>query len=198
MRKYNKFLAFVLVFLTMVCFCGCGAKHDRASIDNTIDEAVNSLVGDWAYIHDPAESILLLTKDGKAVYNGVDYKYTIDENYIVLDKGLFKDKIRLRYSENSGGFILYQSTEYTYKGNGTPDSIIGEWVNEPNRWYYEFTDSNSFNEDGFFQGYYTLDAQAKTIKLAYNDHFEDAILYYSLEGNVLTIDYPWQMVKAEK
>lgn len=184
MRKYNKFLAFVLVFLTMVCFCGCGTKID------------SPLVGDWAYIHEPTESVLSLKSNGKAVYNGVDYTYSIDDGFIVLNKG--KVETKLRYSENSGGFILYQSTEYTYKGNGTPDSIIGEWVNEPNRWYYEFTDSNSFNEDGFFQGYYTLDVQAKTIKLAYNDHFEDAILYYSLEGNVLTIDYPWQMVKAEK
>ena len=32
----------------------------------------------------------------------------------------------------------------------------------------------------------------------YSDPIEDAVLYYSLDGDKLTIDYPWPMVVTQK
>ena len=34
-----------------------------------------------------------------------------------------------------------------------------------------------------------------SFKLMYIDHFEDTVCYYTLDGNVLMVEYPWQMVK---
>jgi hypothetical protein len=58
-----------------------------------------------------------------------------------------------------------------------------------------FTDKGTFLEDGYFPGYYTVDEANSTLKLVYNDQFEDTICYFRLEGDKLYIEYPWPMVK---
>ena len=41
-----------------------------------------------------------------------------------------------------------------------------------------------------------FDEEAGTIKLMYDDPIEDTLLYYSIDGDDMTIDYPWPMVKT--
>ena len=86
---------------------------------------------------------------------------------------------------------------YEYKDEGTPDGIIGNWYNAEKKWSFEFTSSGTFKEDGYFPGYYTLGEDGTSISLVYNDHFLDSTLYYSIDGNQLTLEYPWPMVEAQ-
>ena len=150
------------------------------------------VVESWAYIHDPQTEILALYDNGRAVYKGSDYKYTKDDRYIVLtDKAGTETK--LRYVPDGDKMLLYERSVYTYGGEGTPDSVVGAW-GQDNGWSYEFTDKGTFSEESIFFGHYTVDENEHTIKLMYDDPIEDAILYYSLDGNELTVDYPWPMV----
>ncbi len=179
-----------LLLLLMLCsqiLTGCGsAERDR------LQEAVE---GDWAYIHDPETTIIHLGKNGKASYNGKNYTYTVDETYLNLTSD--SESLQLRYTKDDDEFYLYQPCDYTFAGDGKPDGLVGTWYDPDTKWSYEFTAEGTFQEDGYFPGYYTLDAESGQIKLVYNDHFYDTTLYYTLDGDHLHIDYPWSMVKAQ-
>lgn len=183
MKKCTSLLLTSIMFLSLFIFGGCGEKSD------------SPLVGNWAYIHDTETTIISLKSDGKAEYEGEKYSYTTDDTYINLTKD--GESLKLRYELTKDGFLMYQTTEYEYQGDGTPESIIGNWYNPTTKWSYEFTEEGTFKEDGYFPGYFTVDENNSSIKLMYNDHFEDTIIYYGIEGTKLTIDYPWAMVKAE-
>lgn len=181
MKKRKNFIALVLTFLSLMLLNGCGEK------------AAGPLDGDWAYIHE--DNVTVLSINGsKAEYDGYKFSCSVDDEYIHL-KGNGKDQ-DFRYEMTNDGFLLYKKAVYEYSGEGTPESVIGTWEN-PNKWSYEFTEEGTFNEDGYFPGYYSVDEAAGTIKLVYNDHFVDTTIFYTLEGTTLTIDYPWEMVKTK-
>lgn len=182
MKKIISLLLTAVFVLSL--FSGCGKKVD------------SPLIGDWAYIHDPATTIISLKNNGKAKYNNKKYTFTNDETYISLTSDN-SETVKFRYELTKDGFLMYQTTEYEYAGEGTPDSVIGSWINKSNKWSYEFTADGTFNEDGYFPGYYAVDESTSSIKLMYNDHFIDTTIYYHISGNTLTIDYPWTMVRAE-
>ncbi len=137
-----------------------------------------------------------MENDGKAVYKGNTYEYSKDEQFFTLtdEQG---NVLKMRYTEDKDGMLLYETTTYQYAGEGEADGLIGLWENESQHWSYEFTVKGTFLEDGVFPGYYILDEEAGTIKLIYNDHFEDTYVYYSIEDGELTVEYPWPMVKME-
>ena len=64
--------------------------------------------------------------------------------------------------------------------------------------YFQFNEDGKFCEDNIFYGYYSVDEEASTIKLMYDEPLQDALLYYRLNGNELTIDYPWTLVPLTK
>jgi hypothetical protein len=158
--------------------------------------ACNVNTESYAYIHDPETEIIALSDNGKAVYKGNGYTYTKDESFIYL-KGKDGETIQLRYipNEKDDGMILYEKSTYVYSGDDEPDGIVGVWKQD-NGWEYQFTENGTFSEENIFFGHYAVDEKASTIKLMYDDPIEDAILYYSLDGNNLTIDYPWPMVRT--
>ena len=174
----------LLAVMTMVMMCGCGDKID------------GPFIGNWAYVHDTTVTVLSLEKNGKAVYQGNQYTYTADDTYLYLKSS--KENIDLRYKMDGEKLYIYQTTEYTFAGEGSPDGIIGYWVCNPNKWSFEFTDQGTFKEDSYFPGYYTVDENEQTVKLVYNDHFEDTVFYYSIDGDTLTIEYPWETVPTQK
>lgn len=178
----KKFSAVLTSFVIMALFLtGCGSKA----------------IG-WAYSHDPATEIISLSDNGKAVYKGSNYTYTQDSSFITL-KGSDGSEIRLRYipdSKDEGKMLLYEKTTYNYAGEGVPDSFIGAWVDDNNRSSFQFTDKGTFSEDNIFYGHFTADTEESSIKLMYDEPLEDTMIYYSLEGNRLTIDYPWSMVRT--
>lgn len=153
----------------------------------------NQFVGDWAYIHDQENTVLSFKSNTKVVFENVTYKYTFDDTFINLkaDNG---EELKLRYEmEGEHKFLLYKTTVYDYQGEGEATGLVGVWKNEANKWEFEFTASGEFKEDGYFPGLYTEDT-GNSVKLVYNDHFPDATLYYSIENNQLSVEYPWTMV----
>ncbi len=179
MKTYRHFASIILLASALIMLAGCGSVKES-----------------WAYSHDPATEIISLSDNGKAVYNGVRYSYTQDDEFITL-----KDKkgteLKLRYIPDNEGMILYEKSVYEYQGEGEPDGIIGLWTQE-NGWSFEFTEDGKFGEESIFFGHYSIDESNSSIKLMYDDPIQDAILYYSLDGNKLTIDYPWPMVRTDK
>ena len=153
----------------------------------------------WAYIHDPETEILSLSDNGKAVYKGSNYTYTKDSSFITL-KGSDGSEVKMRYipdEKDEGTMTLYEKKGYNFKGEGQPDSVIGVWFDDNERSSYQFTEKGTFTEDNIFYGHFIVDENEGTIKLMYDEPMEDTILYYELDGNRLTIDYPWPMVKTK-
>ena len=150
----------------------------------------------WAYIYEPDKEAFRMYKNGKAVLDGTDYTYIKDEQYITL-----KDKdgveTKMRYEMDKDQMLIYKRAVYQYAGEEEQNGLIGTWKAE-NGWSYEFTDNGTFREDAYFPGYYMVDEENSRIKLAYNDHFYDTYIYYSLDGDKLTVDDPWPMMKTQK
>ena len=154
---------------------------------------VGELAGEWAYIHDTETVALSIESNGNTVLDGVAYTADVDDTYITL-KASNGSEEKMRYVLDKDGMLLYKNTTYTLEGDST-DGLIGMWSHD--KWSFEFTKEGTFQEDGYFPGYYTVDEANKTIKLVYNDHFEDAVLYYEINGNELYLQYPWRMVKVK-
>lgn len=150
----------------------------------------------WAYIHEPEVEILRLGDDGKASFKGKAYEYSKDEQFLTLTDDN-NQVLKMRCVMKNEKMLLYETTTYRYAGEGEPDGIMGFWSSEENSWAYEFTEKGTFLEDGVFPGHYLVDEEEGTIKLMYNDHFEDTYVYYLIDGDQLIIEYPWPMVKTE-
>ncbi len=158
----------------------------------------DEVAGDWAYIHDPETIVLSIGKDGKAAFDGIDYKASADDRFITLsDENGEKTEHRYRV-DSTGNLFFYETAVYTFDGEGEPEGLIGVWNDSETNWSFEFTDKGTFKEDGYFPGTYVVNDEAGTIRLTYNDMFTDTICYYSISGNKMTIEYPWEMVKVTK
>ncbi len=164
-----------LALIPAIILAGCGGPKES-----------------WAYIHDPQVEILSMSDNGKAEYKGQDYRYTKDDTFITLT-GKDGTVQKHRYIPDDKGMVFYESSTYDYDGEGSPNGIVGVWTQE-NGWLFQFTEGGTFSEENIFHGHYAVDEDAHTIKLMYDDPIEDAILYYDLEGDKLTIEYPWPMV----
>ena len=178
--KKNKasVLAAALIMATAL-FTGCGSETQR-----------------WAYNHEPEKEIISLSDNGKAVYKGNSYTYSQDDSFINL-KAKDGTQLSLRYVMEGDSMILYEKSVYQFQGDGEPDGIVGLWTQD-NGWLYQFTEDGKFSEENIFYGYYSVDEENHSIKLMYEDPIPDAILYYSLDGRELTVDYPWPMVPVTK
>lgn len=179
MQKNRFFTLICLMSLLLMVMTGCKSE---------------SKVELWSYIHAPEETVLTIDETKKTfTFENVTYSYTKDDSFFNLRSSGGKES-KMRYvMDSSEKMLLYKTTTYTYKSEGTPDGLNGVWENESNL-SFEFNELGEFREDGYFPGYYTVDEKTSSIKLVYNDHFEDTTIYYSISGNTLTIDYPWPMV----
>jgi len=151
--------------------------------------------GEWAYIHDDA-TVAVAIKGDKANVDGTECTTTLYGEVLKLqaDDGTVYE---IGPSDEEDQIILYKFTKYEYQGEGEPDGLIGDWKSAEN-WEFEFTDDGTFKEDGYFPGYFTDNKEDGTFKLVYNDHFVDTVCKYSIDGNVLTVEYPWPLVKPVK
>jgi len=178
LKKTYVIVALVMVMLIPV---GCGAKKTES----------------WAYDYETTDELLALYDDGKAVFEGKKYTYEKDDDSITLtDKD--GNSVEHRYYMENDNMVFYIKSVYDYQGEGTPDSIVGNW--KCGRNIFRFTDESKseFSEEDIFHGHYLVDKENSSIKLMYTDPMPDTILYYSLDGNKLTIDYPWPLVKTQK
>jgi major membrane immunogen (membrane-anchored lipoprotein) len=184
--KYLPTLFVVLLMLLLMTACG---KNDTAKSDKTL-----GICGSWAYTHDKETAIAVFREDGTAQYEGKDYSFESDSQFIKL-KNTDGEIVELRYALDDEGMYLYSNNTYTFSGEGEPDGLVGEWSCTEKNWSYSFTETGTFKEDGFFSGTYTIDDENSTFKLVYNDEFEDTVCYFQLEENKLHIEYPWRMVR---
>ena len=196
-RKQNILIILICVLLSAVLMLGgCTKENEKSTApSNTVG---HELLASWAYIHEPETEILSFMTDGIAFYHGREYSYSQDGDFLTLtDENGTETTLRF-VQVREGKMLLYERTEYHYAGTSKPDGIIGYWLGGPeDRLSYEFTTKGTYLEDGTFPGYYSENPESGTIKLMYNDHFEDTLIYYSVDGDHLTIDYPWPMVKTE-
>lgn len=177
--KMRKIAAGAVIFLSLLSLSGCGSKK----------------VESWAYNHEPEKEILAFYSNGKADYKGEEYKYTRDDSYIHLTAG--DVTTTLRYVTNGDNITLYERSTYHLEAGDANGSIVGLWTQD-NGWSYQFTEEGKFSEDNIFFGSYSVDESQSCIKLMYDDPIEDAFLYYELDGDTLTIDYPWPMVPTQQ
>ncbi|SFU94588.1 hypothetical protein [Butyrivibrio sp. INlla21] len=179
----------ILIFATLT-LNGCGKK-----------------VESWAYNHEPDKEILALYDNGNAVFKNEKYKYIKDDKFITLTA---KDgnELKMHYDTDNEGIVLYEIEKYTAcegtdaNGNSIDFSeedkqgIVGYWLHENGNSSFVFSNDGRFMEDNSFGGQYAVDEASGQIKLMYDAdfRFQDAFLYYSVNGDTLTIEYPWPMV----
>ena len=187
--KTSKFLLTVFAVVLML-LTACGKNENITVISNEAQK----ISGSWAYIHDKETAIAVLREDGTAQYEDKEYSFECDKQFIKL-KDTDGETIQLRYVIDDEGMYLYSNNTYTFCGDGESNGLVGEWSCTDKNWSYSFTDTGEFLEDGYFPGYYTVDDEKSTFKLSYNDHFEDTVCYFRLEGNKLRLEYPWRMVR---
>ena len=152
---------------------------------------------EWAYIHDRKTTILSLSDNGKAVFEGEKYSYTLENDILTLTDG-DGNATSMRFIPDGDQRLLYETVVYEYKGEGQPDGVIGYWQQVDGYLSFEFTENGTFREDYYSPGYYFVDEENGIIKLVYNDMYDDTYIYYSIDGNTLTVDYPWPVVPTEK
>ncbi len=178
MKKFmiDKCAMGIAVIVLGIFLSGCGDRTEK-----------------WAYVHDPLEEVISLSEDGSCTYKGNRYTYTMNDTFINL-KGEDGSVTSLRYEMNGEQMTLYEESTYSLEGEDT-DSIVGVWKQD-NGWSYQFTENGEFSEENIFHGHYLLDEKNGCIKLMYDDPIEDAYLYYVLNGDELTVAYPWPMVRV--
>lgn len=159
-----------------------------------ISDEAKAVCGNWAYIHDKETCVLSLSENGIARYNNVNYIFNSDGEFITLtdDEGVAET---FRYQMNGDQMLFYITSDYTYTGGGEPDGLVGSWANKSKKYTFEFTGNGTFFEDAIFPGNYTVNKDASSIKLMYNDQFSDTVCYYKLDGKKLILEYPWTMVR---
>lgn len=173
---------------------GIGSNAD-ALFNNELSEDVPDICGSWGYIYDKETAVAVFYENGTARYEGKDYSYVNDNQFIWL-KDAGGEMICLRYIPDDEGIYLFKSTTYTFSGEGKPNGLVGEWSCTEKNWSFTFTNTGTFLEDGYFPGSYTVDSEKSTFSLMYKDDFEDTTCYFQLDGNQLIIEYPWRMVKT--
>lgn len=185
-KKLAILLSVMMVFGTILTGCG----------DKVLTGKLN---GKWAYIHDTKTAALTIKDNGKATLDKKNYTCEYDDDYIYLtDKNGNVQKNRY-ILEKEDSLLLYKTATYKYQGTGTSDGLIGVWIDTDNgNSSFEFTTEGTFREDSYMPGYYYVDEEAGSILLVYNDHYIDTTIYYSLDGDILTVDYPWTMTRMGK
>lgn len=177
--KFKNIAVCSALILSVLSLWGCGSKVEKTE--------------SWAYDYEPSQEVLAFYEDGTAVYKGEEYKFSKDDSFISLTKG--SDSTKLRYIDDGKRIILYEKSTYQHQNGDADGSIVGLWT-QANGWSYQFTEDGSFSEENIFFGHYTVDEENSCIRLMYDDPVEDAYLYYRINGNEMTIDYPWPMTEC--
>lgn len=187
-RRFVTLLCLVLVLVTALTAC---TKDSEVKYND-------SFVGRWGYIHEPEKEAFVLKDNGKAILDEKEYTYTKkDETTLLLtDKDGNVTEMAIA-PDGEDEMYIYKTQKYSYMGEGTPDGLVGTWNALDSNLSFEFTAQGEFKEDGYFPGYYLPSDDNTSLKLIYNDHFEDTTIFYSIEGKELTVRYPWKMIRIK-
>ncbi len=182
--KNRRMIAFgALVLAAGMLLSGCGNSA-------TAGAYAGPYLGKWAYNHDTEKTALVINDEGKAKLDGKKYTCTETEDSMIL-RNEDGDSVKIVFKGDENEILVYKPTRYK-RESGT-EGIIGSWTCD--RWSFQFTENGTFLEDGYFPGYYSVNEEESVIILIYNDMFENTIIPYTLEGDELCLDYPWDMVR---
>ncbi len=153
----------------------------------------------WAYNHEPEKDALVLYNNGKAMLDGEEYTYTKNDDVISMTDGS-GNTVDHRYinDEAHDQIYFYKPALYHRGEEEKGEGIIGFWTQDNGRNHFQFTKEGTFSEENIFFGHYLVDEEAGTIKLMYDDPIEDTVIYFTLNGDDMTIEYPWPMVRTGK
>ena len=179
MKMVKRFAWMVMTVFLLSVMTGCGATSEQ-----------------WAYNHEPENKILELFSNGKAEYKGNGYTYTKDDSFIHL-KDKSGNTTDIRYVMEGDEMLFYEASAYHREGGSAEDGVYGLWKQNEGKEFFQFNKDGKFSEDNIFFGKYGLDKDAGTIKLMYSDPLQDTILYYTLDGDTITIEYPWRLVRIK-
>lgn len=184
-----------LLFSILLLWTACGSLGE-AALPQEAD--VGSLLGEWAFDYEPTVLVLRLSEDGSAWYKGQEYTWEEDGSGFLKLTDESGALLSLRYSLSDGKTVIYPQTSYhrgkEVEGQG---GIIGIWEGVSDGSTFVFTPSGKFLEDNAFAGYFLADPDAGTFLLHYGEIFEDTLCYYSIDQEILTIEYPWTIVKKQ-
>ncbi|MCQ2494456.1 MAG: hypothetical protein MJ104_07625 [Lachnospiraceae bacterium] len=181
MKSIRRYIALALMMVMCFCMIGCGEK--------------DAFYGKWAYSHDTEKMIAQFKTGGKVTYKGTEYSYV--ENNGVLEMTSANETLNYKYMWDGDVLYIYEPMTYYYQGEGEADGLVGYWLAENGRSNYEFTAQGTFREDSYIPGYYSVNEENHSIKCVYNDQYFDTVIYYTLDGNTLVVEYPWPMVKMK-
>jgi len=162
--------------------------------DTSLDDSA-FLTGKWAYDYEENRTQMELNSNGKAVFEGTKYEWKVESPYIILTKSK-SEPVCMRYMISGEEIYIYKIQTYQ-RVTEAVGGLVGAWKGIGNKWSFEFTSKGTFREDGYFPGYYTTDEVNGTFTLVYVDHFADTTCWYTIEDDILTVEYPWRMLRVE-
>ena len=154
--------------------------------------------GAWGYRNDAAEPVLQLNGDGTALYESIEYAWEDDGQFIMLT-GDGGQALRLRYMVTETGPWLYKPISYTRKEGVAGEGIRGVWnMDGSEQGFFEFSDKDTFLEDGLFDGTYTVNYEAGSFTLTYPRYFDDTVCYFEINGDRMIVEYPMKLVEFQQ
>ena len=157
------------------------------------------LLGDWAFDYEPAAAVLTVKDDGTACWNGADFTWEDDGSFLLL-KDQAGETASLRYLVKEGRVQVFLAGTYTRTAKDRDEEIFGAWKKDGSYGNsFIFEKDMRFMEDGTFVGTFSLDEEAGTFTLKYQPAiFEDTTCYFTREGDSMTVEYPWTVVKTQE
>ena len=186
MTKHNRIACLILIFTLTI-----------GSVGGSFAEGASALFGTWAFDYAPDVPVLKVSEDGTAVYNGKDYRWDDQEGFLLL-KDEQGESLSLRYVILEDRKVIYPKTTFRrgkeVEGQG---GLIGVWEGTETESSFVFTPAGYFLEDSVFSGNFLMDAEKGSFLLHYGDVFADTLCYYSIENDILTVEYPWTLVEIQ-
>jgi hypothetical protein len=191
-------LLLCIASLSMVAMTGC--KKDGKDKEKYDPELISER---WAFSHERDKAVMIFFKDGTAAFDGVMYKsYEMTDSFIrfTAEDGTVTEMRFYEGKDFDGEEKRYVYRKAYYKlvpDLLTGDSpVIGYWAGYgPNEGLsFQFTDKGTFYEDETLPGHYFVNDDG-SILLNYDGYLSNTLIYYTIDGDMMTVDYPWAMVK---
>ena len=186
-KKRGPLSVLPLLLVLFLCLYGTTLAEKQAS----------PLLGEWAYAYEPDVSVLLVSADGTARFQDQAWRWEDTDGFLRLtsDEGT---EMTLRYAITDKEICIYPRTAYRrgkeVEGQG---GLIGIWEGIQGGSNFVFTPAGYFLEDSAFSGNYVSDPEKGQFLLHYGDAFADTLCYYTIEDDILTVEYPWPVVPLQ-
>lgn len=163
-----------------------------------LGEKASSMIGAWAFSHEPDEVVLKVSEDGNAVYRDREYTWEDTGSALKLTDGE-GNSLTLRYARDGENTFLYPATVYEKTGKTDQPGLAGIWKETEGRGAsFVFTPAGYFLEDSSFSGTYTADPELGQFLLHYDGNLADTLCYYTIgEDGRMTVEYPWPAVPVQ-